>query len=560
MDTQNLFDTSIINNTIVTNISLFNTGLYIRLSREDNDKAESNSVINQRNLLIEYANNQLDLKLVETYIDDGYTGTNFNRPGFIRMFEDIKSGKINCLIVKDLSRFGRNYLDVGNYLEQLFPFFKCRFISVLDNLDSHKRPNEISSVFVQFKNLMNDHYSSEISQKLRYLFDAQRRDGKLVSSYASYGYRKDPNDKHQLIIDDEAAEVVKNIFQWFLSGMSVVRISQKLNSLKIMPPSIYRKEKGYYNIRNINNNSIWHPFTIKKILVNIVYIGILDQKKSTTRNHKDRKIYKLDKKDRIIVPNTHEAIIDKITFYEIQKRFSMNTRTSPNEKKLQLFTGFLRCADCNRGMVRNPKKSNGRLYVYYRCRTYSRISREACPTPHTISHTLLYQSVLYTIKTQIHSVANMQKVIARINETNITKIKKINFGREIASRKRIITNKTNLKRGLYEDWKTDTLTRNDYMNMKKAYDDEIQQLGESINRLKIEEQAIKDMESENIEWINRFIKQRETKELSRELLEALVDKIYIDKHRNINIVFRYQDEYSRIIDYVKDHIDEVNEV
>lgn len=558
MDTQKYFNTSIMNNTINKNISIFNSGLYIRLSREDNDKAESNSVVNQRNLLTEFTKNQLNLKLGEIYIDDGYTGTNFDRLGFIKMLNDIRSGKINCIIVKDLSRFGRNYLDVGNYLEQLLPFLKCRFISLLDNLDSYERPNEISSVFVQFKNIMNDHYSGEISQKLRYLFDAQRKEGKLVSPYAPYGYRKDPKDKHHLIVDDEAANIVKNMFQWFMSGMSIVRITQKLNSLKIVTPSAYRQNRNSNNIHNLSNVSVWHPFTIKRILTNNVYIGILDQKKTGSYNHKNRKRYKLDKKDRIIVYNTHDPIIELKIFDETQRMFAMNTRTAPREQKLQLFSGFLRCANCKKSMLRNPKISKGKLYVYYRCRTYSQISREICPTPHSISHTLLYKSVLHTIKAQIHSVANMQKVISRINETNIVKLKKINFGREIASRKRMITNKTNLKRGLYEDWKTDALTRNDYINMKKAYDDEIQQLEESIDKLHIEEQAIKDIETENIEWINRFIKQLEVKELSRELLKALVDKIYIDQNKNINIIFRYQDEYSRIIDYVKDHIDEVN--
>lgn len=338
------FEYNIDNRSLVGQVTKNNkkwfVGLYIRLSKEDGDKIESNSVINQRSMLTDYVSENIDFNLVDTFIDDGYTGTNFNRPAFIRMIEQIKSKNINCVVVKDLSRFGRDYIGVGKYLEQLLPFLNCRFISILDNLDSVERPNEISSVFVRFKHIMNDHYSNEISLKIRNVFDAQRREGKLVSAFAPYGYSKNPNDCHKLIIDDEVAGVVRDIFQWRLDGNSAEVISKKLNDLGILSPGLYRKKKGYYKNHNMNCGSLWRPNTVRKILKNMVYIGTLQQKKKTTRNYKDRNPIYLDTNNYITVKNTHDPIIDNWIFNKIQEMNKYRTRRVIGSNFVYLFTGF----------------------------------------------------------------------------------------------------------------------------------------------------------------------------------------------------------------------------
>ncbi len=544
------------NKSIVTkeDKTIWKTALYIRLSRDDSDKVESDSVVNQRNLLTDYINENIEFKLTNTYIDDGYTGTNFNRPRFNEMINDIQTGKINCVIVKDLSRFGRDYIGAGKYLEQLLPALECRFISILDALDSFERPNEISSVFVQFKNIMNDHYSSEISQKLRCYYDIQRKKGKLVSAFAPYGYIKDPKDHSHLIIDNEVADVVRNIFYWALSGMGSVRISQKLNDFGILPPGLYRKEKGVYKSYNMNCGLLWRPNSVRTILNNKVYMGVLEQKKYTTRNHKDRKRIYLDDKERIKVLNTHEPIVDEKTFCDVENSFKKCVRTSPNEDKLYVFTGFLRCSDCNRAMIRSPKVAKGKLYVYYKCRTYNQISKTECKFSHSIRHEVLEESVLYAIKTQIYAVADMQVVIDKVNASEVAQSNTFNFSREIANKKRMIKTKNTLKHGLYEDWKTGTITRDEYMQMKEAYNQEIEQLENAICELEVEEKAILDMQTKNMEWINIFTKYSEIKELTRELLFALVDTIYVDKDKNIFIDFLHQDEFSRITKYITKNI------
>ncbi len=521
-------------------------GLYIRISREDGDKAESDSVTNQRGLLSNYVNDKPDMMISNTYIDDGYTGTNFNRPSFKRMLSDIKSGKINCVIVKDLSRLGRDYIQAGNYLEQLFPFLNCRFISILDNLDSFERPDEMKGIFVRFKHIMNDYYSSEISRKVRRAFDEQRKEGKLVSAFAPYGYIKDPNDIHKLIVDEEAAKIVKQIYDWCLEGMGVIKISQRLNNLEILAPRQYMNHKCSSALK-------WGPSTVRRILSNKAYIGMLEQKKRTTLDHKNREIIYVPENQRIIVEGTHEPIISKNIFNKVQRNFQRCTRTSPDKDKLYLFSGFLRCADCDRAMIRSTKKTKNKIYVYYKCRTYNQISKEKCSKPHSIKHEILESIVLKAIRVQIQTVVSMKKVISKVKKEYIPKAG-MDYTQEINNRNKRIKNKTSLKIGLYEDFKECLLSKEEYINMKCKYDKEIASLEESIFKLKREEAEVYRLEKNKLEWMDRFAENYNIKELSRELLIELIDIIYINVDKSINIKFKYQDEYQRASLLVSDRV------
>ena len=224
---------------------IWQAALYLRLSREDGDKEESDSVVNQKELLNQFISLEPDIVVYDVYVDDGWSGTNFERPDFIRMMQDMKEGKVNCVIVKDLSRFGRNYIDVGQYIEKIFPLLDIRFISVTDNLDSVKNPQTMNTIMVPFKNLINDEYCRDISNKVRSSLDMKRKQGKHIGSFACYGYQKDPEDHNHLVIDEEAAEVVRDIFQWYISGMSILSISQKLNAMGVPNPSCYNKIHGF---------------------------------------------------------------------------------------------------------------------------------------------------------------------------------------------------------------------------------------------------------------------------------------------------------------------------
>ena len=248
----------------------WNAALYLRLSSEDGDKAESTSIESQKHLLEDFVKNDNDIKLYNYYIDDGYSGTDFNRPGFKRLFEDMKSNKFNTIIVKDLSRLGRNYIEAGNYIEQIFPLFNIRFIAVNDNIDSYLNPKSISELNMPLKNLINDEYARDISKKVSSAFKTMRKQGLYTSGLAPYGYKKDPNDKHHLIIDEDASKIVRLIYSLYLKGYGIKKIANYLNERNIKNPS------GYRNFYRKDTNKIgyfWSDSTISKILDDQRYCG-----------------------------------------------------------------------------------------------------------------------------------------------------------------------------------------------------------------------------------------------------------------------------------------------
>ena len=262
------------------NVMRWRLGKYIRLSKEDllRGRDESNSVVNQRRLLEQYHQAHLDEFYegaeADVYVDDGKTGTDTNREDFQRLLSDISSGRINCVIVKDLSRLSRNYTDAGNLIENLFVRLNVRFISLAEGVDSYRNPDSVSNIIVPITNVMNDQYCYQTSKKIRQVFDMKRRNGEFIGSYAPYGYVKDPGDKHALLIDPEAAEVVKSIFSMFLSGMNKRGITYYLNDHGVLCPTAYKKQQGLkYNAPNAQSNPMWSTITIDTILKNRVYVG-----------------------------------------------------------------------------------------------------------------------------------------------------------------------------------------------------------------------------------------------------------------------------------------------
>ena len=264
---------------IVTDSSQWRAAEYHRLSREDGDKEESDSIVSQKYITHDYLDAQDDIIFVRDYDDDGKTGTDFDRPAFQEMMADIKSGRVNCIIVKDLSRLGRNYILVGQYLEMIFPMLNIRFISVLDRIDSVKDPSSVNNALVSFKNIMNDEYCRDISNKIRASLDRKRSRGEFIGSFASYGYLKDPQDHHKLIIDEDAAQTVRLIFELFLGGMSIIGISKHLNELGIPNPSAYKRQLGfnYRHPASAMNDSLWPDSSVRRVLEIVCMLGDMVQ-------------------------------------------------------------------------------------------------------------------------------------------------------------------------------------------------------------------------------------------------------------------------------------------
>ena len=343
----------------------FKTAGYIRLSKEDKIKDESNSVTNQKLIITSFVEKNEDLELIDFYIDDGYSGTTFDRPEYKRMFKDIVEGKVNTIIVKDLSRFGRNHIESDNYLENILPGYNVRFISIIDDIDSLKNPKSVSSIAVPLKNLMNDQYARDISEKVRSTLKIKQLNGEFIGVTAPYGYLKNPKDKHKFIIDKEASYIVKKIFNMILLGKSRKEIAEHLNSKNVLTPSLYKLIKEKNNNEELIRSKKWNAEIVNRILRNETYTGTLIQNIKTKPNYRIDKLIDVNKDEWIKLANHHEPIISKDKFDEVQQILNRNTKVNKNDN-IDLFSGYLKCSHCGSGLI--IKKSKNQIYYY--CGSY----------------------------------------------------------------------------------------------------------------------------------------------------------------------------------------------
>lgn len=545
-------------------LKIWNVAIYIRLSVEDgDDKVESNSISNQRKLLSMYVNGEKDLVLVDYYIDDGYSGTNFERPDFKRMLIDIKDGKIDAVLVKDLSRLGRNYIEVGNYIEQIFPLYNVRFIALNDNIDSYKDPSSVNNVIVPFKNLMNDEYCRDISNKVKSVTGAKKRNGEFMGSVVPYGYIRNPKDKHHFLIDEEAANIVRMIFKMTLEGKGKLKIATYLNDKGILSPNDYKRKKlgikcGNNYDKDDDKIVYWSDRTINSILRNQTYCGDMVQGKSRRISYKIRKVVKLPRDNWIVVKNTHEPIIDRETFEKVNHNlFTRDTRIT-NSGDISIFAGYLKCNDCKRSMTRKnstsksyEEKTGKKRYVYY-CSTYSRQSHNLC-TKHFIRSDTLNNAVLEAIKVQIDLVINLEKVIKEI-----MKIKKVNYDEEVFGKNLTMLNNEllrykTLKKRIYEDWKLEVISKDEYLEYSKDYDKNILRLTENIENIKKQLENANNLIKDNNEWINKFKQNQGITELTKPVVDNLIDNIYICENERIIVSFKYEDEYKQALEFINDN-------
>ncbi|NCE99757.1 recombinase family protein [Emergencia sp. 1XD21-10] len=529
-------------------------GKYIRLSKEDllRGRDESNSVINQRRLLEQYHQTHLDEFYDGTeqdvYVDDGKTGTDTDREDFQRLLADVYSGRINCVIVKDLSRLSRNYTDAGNLIENLFVRLNVRFISLAEGVDSYRNPDSVSNIIVPITNVMNDQYCYQTSKKIRQVFDMKRRNGEFIGSYAPYGYVKDPNDKHALLVDPEAAEVVKSIFALFLSGMNKRGITYYLNDHGTLCPTAYKQQQGLkYNAPNAQGNPMWSTITIDTILKNRVYVGDMVQGRQRVKSYKIHIQEKVPEEEWFIVENTHEAIIDRETFAKVQSLLKRDTRTAPKAKQLYLFSGFLKCADCGRAMSRIASKG---IYVYYQCGTYKSLSKKAC-TMHSIKSDRLEAGVLFAIQQQVHLALTYSEFVARINSAPLKKSKSKRLEDTIAAKEKELAKIMRYKQALYQDWKDGEITRNDYRHMSEDYEQQFEALTRIMQTLTAEQEQLENGVDAESPCLTAFLKYRNIDKLTREILGELIDHIKVYEGGNISVKFKYADEFRRIAEYIE---------
>lgn len=528
-------------------------GSYVRLSKEDEDtgigvKDESNSIANQKALIRDYMDSHPEFVLVREYADDGYSGVTFDRPQFQEMMEDVKNKKINCIIVKDLSRFGRNYIEVGKYLEQVFPFLGIRFIAITDGTDTGKKQTDAEQFVLPFKNLFNDSYCRDISTKVRSQLAIKRKNGQYVGNFACYGYLKDPADHNHLVIDHDTAPVIQQIFFWKINGLSAARIADRLNSLGVLCPMEYKKNLGMkVNTQfRTNDKAKWAAQTIQRILRNEVYIGNMTQGRRTTPSYKVRKMIEKPQEEWDRVENTHEAIIHKDVFDVVQMLLLRDTRISPDAERLYLFGGYLCCADCGCNMVRRSQKHNGTVYAYYSCSGYKR--KSGC-TSHIISEHLLYDAVLNSIQQQCLQVLYLQKLLKYAQDLPDNPDGLHHYDVQLAQLDDEIQRSQNMKIKLVENLNAGIITREDYKELSPVYDQRIRDARKAKQNVEAEKAGLKEANVDG-DFISTYKKYQNIESLDRTVLAALVEFIEIHEDKRLTIHFKYTDEIERIQSYI----------
>ncbi|WP_455714861.1 recombinase family protein [Anaerosporobacter sp.] len=393
--------------------------IYLRLSKEDheltgyNEKKESNSITNQKLLINEFLKTMSEVVIYDYYIDDGYSGTNFDRPDFKRMREDIYDGKVNMFIVKDLSRFGREYIDTGKYIQKIFPRLGVRFISVIDHYDSAVATVNDRHLLVPVKNFVNDNYCRDISQRVRTHQEAMRKNGLYIGAYVAYGYKKDPNDKNKIIVDNYAADIVKKIFSWRLGGMNVYSIVNKLNELGVASPMVYKRMQGinYKTGFCESYQSLWCDSTVYGILKNRVYIGVLEQGKRSRISYKVKKTVGKPEEEWVVLEENHEAIISKSDFMKVEQLAKRDTKRAIDEKSVYLYSGMMFCSECKKQMTRRCTKYKGKQYLSYICSTYNK--QQGC-TRHSIKEEEITGIIWEVIRQHIKLVGHINKVFDNV--------------------------------------------------------------------------------------------------------------------------------------------------
>lgn len=387
---------------------------YIRLSYTDDRSSESDSVANQRKLIENFVERNPDIEVVSYKVDDGYSGIIFDRPAFKEMMQDVTNGEINCVIVKDLSRLGREYIETGRYLRRVFPAYGVRFIAITDNIDTAQESSG-DDLTVSVKNIMNEAYCRDISVKTRTSLDVKRRNGDFVGAFTVYGYIKSEDNKNLLVPDPYASRVVQNIFQMRLEGSSALRIANELNRLGILSPLAYKKnhglpyaKKGYADREDCK----WSATTIIRMLQDETYTGTLVQGKQGTSNYKIKQMEQKPESEWIRIPDAHEPLITKQDFDLVQRIRGLDTRTSPKQDTVYLFSGVLICGCCGSRMTRKTNRVNGKEYHYYYCPTGK---KHGCANPVMLKESKLIDCVQESLKAYIQNVAWISVSTTKMN-------------------------------------------------------------------------------------------------------------------------------------------------
>lgn len=528
----------------------FKATAYIRLSYTDDHSKESDSVDNQRKLIENFVSQNPDIEIVCEKIDDGYSGIIFDRPAFKEMMQLVTDGSINCVIVKDLSRLGREYIETGRYLRRIFPTYGVRFIAITDNIDT-AHENGSDDLTVSVKNIMNEAYCRDISIKTRTALEVKRRNGDFVGAFTVYGYMRSEENKNQLVPDPYASRVVQDIFRMRLDGSSASKIASELNRLGILSPLAYKKnnglpyaKKGYAD----KDNCKWSATTIIRILQDEIYTGTLVQGKQGTPHYKIKQMEQRPSSEWIRVPNAHQALVPKQDFELVQHISNLDTRTAPQKDSVYLFSGILICGCCGGRMTRKTNRSNGKEYHYYYCPTGK---KNGCGHAVMLKEDNLIECVRENLKAYIDNVVSLDALLQGIDQETINQTMVKEYTDHITDNERRLEQTLEFKARLYENLVSGALTREEYASYKANYTRQAEQIRANIQALKDKLNDVLENKSERNRWISHFTEFSSLETLDRKAIVHFIKSIRVIGKKELDITFNFQDEYKNAVQFLR---------
>lgn len=535
------------------------TAVYVRLSREDN-LSGSDSIENQVALIDSYLADRPWLHRVGVFSDNGFTGTDFLRPGWQRLMKKVKDGEINCIVVKDLSRLGRNYIETGEFLEKICPFFGVRFIAINDGFDTETAHGD-GHLSVSLSNIINDYYAKDISRKVSSSLRSKMENGDYIGNWEKYGYLKSPENKNQLIVNPETAPVVQMIYKWRGEGMSYMGINKKLNDMGIPSPGQYKADRGIQTNNNQKKRRIlWNKHILTDILKDSTYLGHLAQQKNTQCLYAGIPATHQDEDDWIMVRNTHEAIIPEELFEKVQ---AVNRAAAAAQKARHgkydylpkaenIYGKRFTCADCGSVMklVRSFSRNKDKVYFTYKCPVYAEHGARGCHKKR-ITKTELDRAVLEAIQSQMKLFIDIQDSLKQLTAAAKQKRKNPDYAGEIQSLKIKIEHRKSLFSGMYRDLKEGLLSQEDYAQTRGVLLEEIHQMEARLQEIQGMTQTDDTLYRTGGKWSELVEKYYGAAEISAGLADAFIASMKLHQDNSLEIMFNYMDEFTRIGDKIR---------
>lgn len=522
--------------------------MYLRLSREDGDSTESNSISNQRQIIKSYARDN-DFKVVAEYVDDGFSGSNFDRPKFKKMIQDLEEKKFKTIIVKDLSRFGRDYIESGKYLQKIFPEKGIRFISVNDNYDSENADVSDTHLILPIRNFINDSYCRDISMKVKSSKEIKRKNGEFIGAFAPFGYKKDSKNKHKLVVDTEVSHIIERIFNMKIDGYSSKAIADFLNSIGCVTPSKHKENSGDNHTTGfIVKDSKWDAKMVNRIITNKVYIGVLEQGKTRKLNYKSKREVEVNEEDWIVINDSHKPIISKSIYALANKMMLRDVKQSADIP--HILSGMLYCKDCGSSMVRRKVKSKNGYNIFYICSQYN--NKGDC-TRHSIKEDYLLDMTLFALKDYLKKY---NELLSQVNKLDVSKVTfNIDF-ESLNSEKRKYER---LRQSLYMDLEDELITSEEFERFRKNYLIKIREIEKQIatkkNILANLQEKMKNKDS-----LVSEIVPTDLSSLNRLTIVSFIDRIEIGENNEINFVFNNLETVNLLKTLIKEESESKSEV